>query len=112
MFEAGLEGPFQLSITSIDEHVPANAPGVFALSDVIATDGSSAINCVGRSDDDVAAALKSWIGRYKYFGFVYCLNAARAYAKECELFHQFHPTDNSAHPVKSDPLARCSRCGA
>jgi len=86
MFEAGLEGPFELSTTSIDEHVPANAPGVFALSDVIATDGSSAIKYVGRSDDAVAAAPKSWIGLYGHFGFVYCLNVASSYAKECELF--------------------------
>jgi len=112
MFEAGLEGRFELTAASIDEHAPANAPGVFALSDAAAADGASAIKYVGRSDNDVAAALKSWIGRYRYFGFVYCLNAARAYAKECELFHQFHPTDNSAHPLKSDSTSKCSRCGA
>jgi hypothetical protein len=98
MENTGLAGPYILSVDRIDAVVTRASPGIYALD---RTDKNDAfyISCIGRSDVDVAARLKTYVGgRYKYFKFRYSASAQAAFAKECTLYHDFNPPDNHTHP--------------
>ena len=105
----GIEGPFPLTDTSIDEQVTDTSPGVFTLDD----DDTVRFHVVfvGRSDRDVNNQLHVYVGKYKRFKFAYCLSAQTAFEKECELFHDFDPRDNVNHPARpGDSGWKCRRC--
>ncbi|HTS46793.1 MAG TPA: hypothetical protein VMH05_02550 [Bryobacteraceae bacterium] len=95
--ENGLQGPFTLTDSGIDDAVRLNSPGVFALDD--RDDGTGfRIVFVGRSDIDVNNQLHVYVGAYKRFKFIYSSSSRAAFETECLLFHDFDPYDNHYHP--------------
>ncbi len=95
-----MEGPFSLTTTSIDDNVTKKSPGVYEL--FISYDGP--VKYVGRSDEDLNARLKTWVGsKYKYFKFEYCSSPKAAFEKECQLYHYHGASeklDNKIHPQR------------
>lgn len=73
-------------------------PGAYALGR-LNNDNVFEISYVGRSDSDIAARLQNWVGSYHHFKFDYFGTAAAAFAKECQLYHDFNPPDNKVHPA-------------
>ena len=93
----GLQGPFTLTDSVIDDVIPLRFPGVFALDD--RDDGTGfRIVFVGRSDIDVNNQLHVYVGAYKRFKFIYSSSSRAAFETECRLFHEFDPHDNQYHP--------------
>ena len=110
MADTGLNGPFPMSKTDINEAVGQQSPGVYAL-DQSHDSGAFHISYVGRSDTDVNASLQERVGKYKRFKFEYYPSAQEAYEKECTLYHDFNPPARIAHP--SRPMGtkwKCPRC--
>lgn len=93
----GLEGPFALTDSVIDEVVREQSPGAFVLESN--ADGVRSV-FVGRSDFDVNNQLHVYVGAYSRFKFVYCSSPQAAFEKECTLFHNFEPTDGIGHPFR------------
>ena len=110
MASSGLRGPFSLSGPSILSSVTNYGPGAYALG---RTEGNTfLISYVGRSDTDVATRLQNWVGTYNEFKFDYFPSAQAAFEKECNLYHDFSPPDNTIHPAKPEGGYRlCLRCG-
>jgi hypothetical protein len=111
MPSSGLHGPYRLDLATIDQMVPRVAPGAYALG--TERGATFYVACVGRDDDDVAARLKQHVGSYVHFKYRYMDSAFEAFAKECQLYHDFGPTGlhNIAHPQRapgSDWV--CPRC--
>jgi hypothetical protein len=112
MATTGLDGPYKLTSARIDEIVTKTSAGTYALD---ATDESAFhVSRVGRSDNDLNARLKNYIGgKYKYFKFGYSPSAKAAFEKECRLYHDFNPPDNVIHPDRPNganwkcPVAEC-----
>ena len=105
-----LRGPFELTEDSIHTEVELALPGVFVLG------GSGVFSdrdaCVGRSDTNVALALADYIGRYRYFNFVYCASAKLAFEDQCDLYHELRPCDTPLHPARLPGTSWiCPRCG-
>ncbi len=102
-----LNGPFVLDRGTISLMVARN-PGVYVLT----RDGKRA-NYVGRSDGDVQGRLAQHIGSgYSHFWFAYASSPMDAFLKECWLWHQYSPTDNSIHPDRPNGSGwRCPVCG-
>ncbi len=95
-----MKGPYWLSDSNIDDKVTKTSPGVYEL--LKSYDGP--VKYVGRSDSDLNARLKHWVGRdYTYFKFQYCSSAKTAFEKECRLYH-YHggsdKLDNKIHPQR------------
>ena len=106
----GLEGPYALTDSVIDEVVRRQSPGAFAL-DKADDGGGFQIVYVGRSDLDVNNQLHVYVGTYKRFKFAYCASPHAAFEKECCLFHDFEPADNAIHPRRpGDSNWTCPRC--
>ena len=104
----GLEGPFALTDSVIDEVVREQSPGAFVLE---STEHGLRSVFVGRSDFDVNNQLHVYVGAYSRFKFVYCSSPQAAFEKECTLFHDFDPTDGIGHPLRSPGSAwTCPRC--
>lgn len=102
MAVTGLDGPYKLTNERIDEVVKKKSPGTYAL-DRNPDDPAFKVARVGRSDTDVAARLKSYVGgKYKYFKFGYSSSAKAAFEKECTLYHDFNPPDNAIHPDRPE----------
>ena len=115
MIPTGLYGNYNLTNAAIDAHV-SNSVGAYVLGDEIAADGSLTIRYVGRSDDDLNARLKNWVGSYKYFQYGHLSTKTDAYEKECRLYHTFGSTrgllDNEIHPAKPYVSSNCPmKCG-
>jgi hypothetical protein len=114
MPSTGLSGPYTLSGERILATVTSNgSPGAYALGDS-RSDGTFVVRYVGRSDSDIAARLQDWVGSYKQFKFGYLSTAEAAFAKECNLYHDFGPEglDNTVHPAKpTGSKSKCPRCG-
>ena|SRR5262249_14853669 len=115
MASSGLHGPYDLTIENIDDVVRGKGPGAYALGNSSAQGATFVIRCVGRSDDDLNARLKKWVGR-KYPQFKYRLmdSSKAAFEKECQLFHDFGETatlDNEVHPARPKGSDwKCPRC--
>jgi len=110
MAETGLNGPFPLRKTEIDNEVTRTAPGVYAL-DRSHEDGPFHISYVGRSDTDLKARLHEHGEKYKRFKYAYQGSPEEAFATECQLYHQFNPPSTIAHPPR--PLGakwKCALC--
>ncbi|MDX2264380.1 MAG: hypothetical protein NW215_05360 [Hyphomicrobiales bacterium] len=112
MPKASLHGPFPLSFDAVAQAVGHVSAGVFALG-YQDGDGAFRINAVGRSDADVAAALKALIGSDQAFKFDFAASPAAAFERECALFHDFRPPGSRLHPARPTGTAlTCPRCCA
>jgi len=107
----GLGGPHELNAETIAAAVSRKAPGTFALGR--AEGQTFYIRYVGRSDDDVAAALGEHVGDYSHFKFTYFGSPRAAFEKECQLYHDFGEAklNNKFHPLRpSSGNWHCPRC--
>ena len=108
---AGLSAPHKLDPQTIAAVVSRKAPGTFALG---RSEGETFyIRYVGRSDQDVAAALAEHVGDYLAFKFAYFGSPRAAFEKECQLYHDFGETklNNKFHPLRpSSGASHCPRC--
>lgn len=103
MATLNMEGPFPLTVTSIDAHVPKGKIGNYGLGYTQGTDGSFIVKYIGRSDADLNARLKDHVGSYKEFKFSLAASAKEAYAKELRNYTDFggnEALDNEIEPAK------------
>jgi hypothetical protein len=111
MASSGFTGSFALTAETIDEEVARTAPGVFALGTI--KDDGFCIEYIARSDTDVNKKLHHHVGNYPRFKFDYFESAQAAFRKECDLWHDFSPSHNKAHPAPpSGARWTCPRCDA
>lgn len=92
-----MEGPYQLTNTDVDKHVPDGNIGAYILSK-----GNKVASYVGRSDSDLKQRLKQHLesGNYKQFWFETADSSLQAYYLECKWFHDYRPGDNNQnHPA-------------
>ncbi len=108
--DTGLFGPFPLTEDSITENVIDRADqwmiGAFALGKIVGGEMTEdhgrkkfTIQAAGRSDHDIAAALKDYVGQFDAFKFHTYASTRRAFEKECQLFHQFKLAEKMDHPA-------------
>jgi hypothetical protein len=96
---AGLYGPYPLRQETIKELVIFACPGTYVLGDTD-VEGFHP-RSVGRSDFDVAARIRDFVGFYSEFKFAYCDTARAAFESECRLYHQFvQSLDSALHPSR------------
>lgn len=96
---AGLYGPYPLLQDTVKDLVILASPGTYVLGDTDADDFHA--RYVGRSDADVAARLREFVGFYSEFKFAYCDSARAAFEKECDLYHRFaRSLDSALHPSR------------
>lgn len=100
MPSSGLNGPYALTTEKIDEVVTKKSPGAYALG--YSKEGTFYIDRVGRSDKDVNDRLKDYADEYKQFKYGYYSSAKAAFEKECQLYHDFKPKDNTIHPDRPE----------
>ena len=112
MASSGLRGPFALITATIDGVVTKAFPGAYVLG-WMDENRVFRIQYVGRADDDVNKSLKYCApANYPQFKFEYYHSAEAAYRKECDLYHDFMPTDNVNHPARPNGSNLiCLRCG-
>jgi len=104
-----LSNPIVLTDKNIDASVTSVSPGVYVLDKT--PTGPWVNSYVGRSDTDLNARLKKWVGKYAHFKASYVASAAAAFDAECELFHALAPTDNAVHPARpANSNWVCPRC--
>jgi hypothetical protein len=109
MTSSGLSGPWEMTAAKIDAVVTKTSAGAYALG--YTRDGTFYIKRVGRSDKDLNARLKSYIGDYKQFKCDYFSSPKAAFEKECGLYHDFNPDDNVVHPDRPNGSNwSCPRC--
>jgi hypothetical protein len=103
---------FPFTVNGIEVAVKKIGAGAFVL-DPPDPRGGSPVGFVGRSDKDVAAVLQRNVkGGYKRFAFTYAKTAFDAYKMECEMWHEWKPVANPAHPVKpAGSVVPCMICG-
>ena len=110
MASTNLPGPFALTDAQINSTVTKVSPGAYALGRVD-ENGVFLVERVGRSDYDLNNRLHDYVGKYPSFKADYFPSAAAAFHKECQLFHDFRPTDNDLHPDRPNGLnLRCLHC--
>ena len=102
MAKSGLLGPYPLTEHNVKKHVTDaedwSSASVFALG--LTKHKSFYLRRVGHGDGDLAEILLSYIGQYSAFRFKFYRSTRTAYDKECQLYHEFKPKDNTAHPIK------------
>ena len=99
MPSTGLHGPYPLTRAEIDKRV-VESIGVYVLNDN--NSGSFYVHRVGRSDVDVNARLKDYVGDYERFKYGHYRTKKPAFEKECHIYHDFDPRDNVNHPDRPD----------
>lgn len=99
MADTGLLGPYRLTFDGIQTAVAADMPGVFALGHLDGL-GRFCVTRIGRSDEDVRAVLRDFIGSENFFKFDILSNSQAAFEKECSLYHDFSPRGNQVHPAR------------
>lgn len=110
MPSSGLEGPWALDDATIDRAVSETSAGAYALGKVDAS-GTFLISYVGRSDGDVNGRLHDHAGKYSKFKCSYFTSSKAAFEKECNLYHDFNPPDNTVHPARPKGSSwTCPRC--
>jgi hypothetical protein len=112
MASLGMQGPYPLTTAEIDRQVTKTSPGNYALGRTD-DEGTFRIHYVGRSDADVNARLKSWVGktRQPQFKFAYATSPKAAFEKECLNYHDFSPPGNTSHPDRPAGSGwKCPRC--
>lgn len=108
----GLHGPHPLSNAGIDAAARGVGPGAYALGEVDSA-GTFRVHYVGRSDEDLNGRLKDHVGNYGVFKYGFFDNAEAAYRKECAMYHDFSPPDNSVHPARpKGSRLTCGACGS
>jgi hypothetical protein len=111
---------YTLDLPGINEGVTRISPGAYAIGKIYHADADTSlftVRRVGRSDDDVKAALVEQSQQYHGFPFPYrylfrfCGTAREAFALECGLYHDYAPRDNLDHP-RPPPRSgwTCPRC--
>ncbi|HJX83279.1 MAG TPA: hypothetical protein VJ723_02925 [Candidatus Angelobacter sp.] len=112
MPNTGLFGPYPFNQENLSLYVAGKGAGVYALDRT--TDGGFKVHYVGRSDDDLPDRLGDHLDEgYAYFKYGYFDTPKAAFAKECQIYHDFNPPDNVVHPAKppgvvcSCPVAEC-----
>jgi hypothetical protein len=111
----GLRGSFELDEETINEEVGHGSPGVYALG--YKKENTFLIQNIGRSDTDVHARLKEYIGKYDRFKYAYADSSEAAFIKECNLYHAFSGPEgkilhNKNHPEKTKNTTwLCPKCG-
>ena len=101
MPDSGLYGSYPLTAEKIDEVVKGAGAGVYALG--YRKKESFYFQYVGRSDSDLNGRLLDYVdGKYERFKYGFYTSVEDAYKKECLLYHNFNPKDNSIHPDKPD----------
>jgi hypothetical protein len=105
-----LYGPYPLRQETIKDLVILASPGTYVLGDSDAA-GFHA-RSVGRSDVDVAARIREFVGFYSEFKFAYCDTAHAAFESECRLYHEFvRSLDSALHPSRrAYSTWRCPHC--
>mgnify|MGYP000931658411 CR=1 FL=1 len=99
-----------LSAANVALTVPANTAGSYVLGPV-AANGRLDAHYVGRSDTDLAGRLTQHVGKYAAFVFATASSPMAAFHQECELFHEYKPTDNRIHPDRpANSQWKCPRC--
>ncbi len=102
MAKSGLLGPYPLEEKYIVRFVANSADwssaSVFALGEI--TNKKFVIKKVCHADGDLSMALKSYMGTYEAFRFRFYRSTRSAFNKQCQLYHQFSPSDNLEHPTR------------
>lgn len=106
MAELGLYGPFPFTDDGVDANIRSTAPGAYALGK--SSGGVFYISYVGRSDTDLNGRLHEHVGKYTHFKAAFFETPKDAFEKECNLYHDFGPPDNSVHPAR--PQGTNYRC--
>jgi hypothetical protein len=108
----GLFGPHAFTEENISMHVAQKGAGVYVLDRT--TDGDFKVHYVGRSDGDLPGRMRQWLGEgYQYFKYGYFDTSLAAFNKECRIYHDFKPPDNTIHPARPSgtnhpcPVAEC-----
>jgi hypothetical protein len=114
MVSTGLDGPYVLTSSKIDEVVTRISPGTYVL-DRKNESGTFIVCYVGRSDDNINQRLKDWVNsRYLRFKFGYFGSPKAAFEKECKIYHDFGESeklDNQVHPARlEDSDWKCPVC--
>lgn len=110
--DTGLFGPHELTQAAVDRAVVGTGPGAYALGEQNSSGGIN-VSYVGRSDEDLNARLKDWIGSYKHFKYGFYPTAEAAFMKECRLYHHFNTAANQIHPARpAGSNAKCPVCGS
>jgi hypothetical protein len=106
----GLVGPYDLDDATINTTVTKKSAGNYALGKT-AENGTFLVYYVGRSDDNLNSRLHAHAGKYTKFKYGYAASSKAAFDKECELYHDFAPPDNSIHPARPEGSNwKCPRC--
>lgn len=111
MSSTGLNGPFNLDFSTIEDEVVEGAPGAFALG-FIDHMNRFCLTYVGSGGSDLKQKLRQYIGTASHFKFKHFISPRAAFEKECEMFHTFMPNGNFLHPGR--PAAenwKCPTCG-
>ena len=102
MAKSGLLGPYSLQEEYIERFVTNSSDwssaSVFALGKI--SNKKFMIKMVCHVDGDLSMALKDYIGSYEAFRFRFYRSTRSAFNKQCELYHQFNPSDNLEHPTR------------
>lgn len=106
-----LYGPLALTAERIGGHLMVKSPGIYALG--LWDHGTFLIKQIGRSDEDLRAALQPHVGGpYREFKFSYAVSPRDAFEKECRLFHELVTLDDPTHPTApKDTDVKCPGCG-
>jgi hypothetical protein len=106
----GLLGPYRLTVESIRAAVTRESAGVYAIGHADAL-GRFCVAYIGRSDRDVGAELRGYIGSDTLFKYGYFPSAQAAFVRECQLFHDIGPPLNRVHPGRPKGTnLLCPRC--
>ena len=107
-----MNASYTLSAAEIDKQITRTSEGNYALGHVN-DKAVFLVNYVGRSDTDLNARLKKWVGKYESFKYAYATSPKAAFEKECRNFHDFGGTvslDNDIHPDR--PASSGWKCPA
>jgi hypothetical protein len=106
-----MKGPFWLNHATVDATVGKRRPGNYALGELSA-DGSFIMCQIGSSGTDVNSALKTLVDRTprRIFKFSYAESAQSAFEKECLIYHDHSPIDNTNHPHPTTDTFTCPVC--
>jgi hypothetical protein len=94
-----LHGPFDLSVQSIVDNVPAKARGVYTIG-YRDSEKRFLVEALGSSHEDLRTALQRLIGSAQAFKFRRCPDERSTFELECELFHRFRPRNTIIHPER------------
>lgn len=105
-----LDGPYKLIVDEVKSATKASSCGVWALGS-LRQDGRFAVSFVGASYGELVRDLCACIGTAPQFKWKATAKPEMAFLHLCELFHNFHPSGNFAHPERPHgSRLRCPYC--